>query len=97
MTQPGWFCERCGVPVPEIPTDAELPESGKLRCPHCKKHTVIWLIPPPPQQVLSRKERQQTNQESIEPRRPRFDAKHLFDQMRQIVNDAPDQTGSDQP
>lgn len=40
---PDWWCERCEHVVTGIADTAD--PADKQVCPHCRKHTVIWLTP----------------------------------------------------
>jgi hypothetical protein len=39
-----WWCEHCDVEVKTVPDTAEILD--RQRCPHCKKHAVVFRVPP---------------------------------------------------
>lgn len=100
MTQPGWYCEHCDLPIETgIADEAEVSERQK--CPKCRHWTVAWLTP---EQVVQRFEAHQLRAETFSPRikteqagiapaeihAAHDHAMHWFAQMRAAVEAAPD-------
>jgi len=97
MNSPGWYCERCETPVPEISPECDA--DPPLRCPHCKKHCVVWMTPATEVERRDAIRAQdfspaiKTEQAGLDPaivQAGHATAAHWFTEMRRQVDAAPD-------